>query len=301
MKNFISKYPVLLFFVSALAFQYLVMAALWYRLSDGATMADDEIAHMIFRARVFGPLIFVVLISFYLEGTQGIRTLFSSMLQFRASAIFYSMAFTWKFVYTYFGIAVVVLLGFAEWPGLILDNFIGGDYSALRDLIRNMPFILGIAFVEETAWMKFSVTRLQAKYSALTSCLLVGIGWGLWYLPMFLVGHGVPDGYPLPVFMLSMISLTILLAWSYNMTRSGVILLTMQVVSNCAFFIIPVLPGWWNGNAIYINSFVAVNSVVAACLVIFYGWRELGTRKRAVWGEEPQEVEVAEAEVPAVA
>ncbi|MEO7080613.1 MAG: CPBP family glutamic-type intramembrane protease [Flavobacteriales bacterium] len=301
MKKFITKYPVLLFFISALAFQYVVMAALWYRLSDGATMADDETTHMIFRARVFGPLIFVVLISYYLEGTQGIRTLFSSMLQFRASAVFYSMAFTWKFIYTYIGIAFVVLLGFAEWPGLILDNFVGGDHSSLHDLMRNMPYIVGIAFVEETAWMKFSVTRLQAKYSALTSCLLVGVGWALWYLPMFLVRQGVPDGYPLPVFMLSMISLTILLGWSYNMTRSGVILLTMQIVSNCAFFIIPVLPGWWNGNAIYINSFVAVNSVVAIGLVVFYGWRELGTSKRAVWGEEHQEVAVAEVEVSVAA
>ena len=81
--------------------------------------------------------------------------------------------------------------------------------------------------------MKFSVTRMQERYSALVSCLLVGIGWGLWYLPMLLIGEGVPDGYPWPMFLLSMVCLTVLLGWTYNMTRSGTILLIMQIVSNC--------------------------------------------------------------------
>ena len=95
-------------------------------------------------------------------------------------------------------------------------DFFGGTFKALKGLIVNLPFIIGIAFVEETAWMKFSVTRLQEKYSALRSCLTVGVAWGLWYLPMLLVGEGVPDGYPWPVFLLSMVCLTVLLGWAYS-------------------------------------------------------------------------------------
>ena len=133
--------------------------------------------------------------------------------------------------------------------------------------------------------MKFCVTRMQERWSALTSCLLVGLSWGLWYLPMLLIREGVPDGYPWHMFLLSMIALTILLAWVYNMTHSGLVLLIMQIVSNCAFFIVPVLPSWWNGDPTYINAFVTVNVLSAITIVVIFGWREMGTGPRAKWSE----------------
>lgn len=147
--------------------------------------------------------------------------------------------------------------------------------------------------------MKFCVTRMQERYSAFTSCMLVGVSWGLWYLPMLLVGEGVPDGYPWPVFLLSMVCLTILLGWAYNMTRSGTVLLIMQIVSNCAFFLIPVLPAWHQGDATYVTGFVAVNSLSAVTLVLVYGWRELGSRPRARWRDgltEPSKARASELE-----
>ncbi|MCB0783886.1 MAG: CPBP family intramembrane metalloprotease, partial [Flavobacteriales bacterium] len=114
--------------------------------------------------------------------------------------------------------------------------------DAAYGLLLNLPFIVSIAIVEETTWIKCCVTRLQRKHSAIVSALVVGLFWGLWYLPMLLLGEGVPDGYPWPFFLLSMASLTVLLTWAYNMTRSGLVLLIMQIISNCCFFILPVLP-----------------------------------------------------------
>lgn len=134
--------------------------------------------------------------------------------------------------------------------------------------------------------MKFSVTRLQGRFSALGACAIVGVSWGLWYLPMLVLGEGVPDGFPIPIFMASMFSLTILLGWIFNMTRSGSTLMVAQIISNCAFFIVPVFPVSGGLDPIYINSFVVANCVGSALLVLIYGWRELGTRKRAVWGED---------------
>ena len=134
--------------------------------------------------------------------------------------------------------------------------------------------------------MKFSVTRLQGRYSALTSCALVGSAWGLWYLPMLLVGEGVPDGFIAPIFMASMLSLTILLGWVFNMTRSGPILMIAQIVSNCAFFIVPAFVGNGGVDPTNINAFVAMNCIGSLLVIAVYGWRELGTGKRAVWGED---------------
>ena len=286
MYKFISRYPVLTFVFLTLAYQFAVVGVIWALLAPGQKIHDDTTAHMIFRFRVFGPLVFAVLITVYLEGTKGFKKLFASFFHWKVPAKWYALAFSWKFLFTYTGIATLVVLGVREWPGFVVDDMFGGDYSNLKSLIMSLPFIIGIAFVEETAWMKFSVTRLQEKYSALTSCTIVGIAWGMWYLPMLLLGDGVPDGYTWPMFMTSMLCLTILLGWTYNMTRSGTILLIMQIVSNCAFFIVPVLPGHWALDDAYVNAFVGANVFSAIMLVIFFGPKHLGRGVRAKWNEE---------------
>lgn len=285
MRNFVSRFPVLTFTALTLTFQTLIVAFMSLRLRGGLHLDDDPVAHMVFRLRVFGPLGFAMLVTFYIEGKAGLGTLFGSYLHWKAPMRFYALAFSWKFMYFFTGAAVILLMGWAPWPGWVADNFFNGTHQGAINLMHNMAFIVGIAFVEETAWMKFSVTRLQRNYSALASCSMVGIAWGTWYLPMLMLGEGVPDGFPIPVFMASMFSLTILLGWIFNMTRSGPILLIAQIVSNCAFFIMPVFPPFSGLDPIYVNGFVAVNCTLSALLVLVYGWRELGTGKRAVWGE----------------
>lgn len=285
MRAFITRFPVLTFTLLTLGYQFLIVAFMFHRLRGGLHLEDDRVAHMVFRFRVFGPLGFAMLISYYLEGSGGLKTLFGSYFKWKAPARFYALAFSWKFLYFYAGIIVITLLGLSPWPGWIIGDFFGGTNQAAINLIYNLPFIVGIAFVEETAWMKFSVTRLQGRYSALASCAMVGVAWGLWYMPMLLLGEGIPDGFPVPIFMASMFSLTILLGWIFNMTRSGTVLMVAQIVSNCAFFIVPVFPEGGGLDPIYINGFVATNCVMSALLVLMYGWRELGTQQRAVWGE----------------
>jgi len=285
MRAFVSRYPVLVFVLLTLSYQFVVVGVVWAKLAPGAHISNDEVAHMIFRLRAFGPLLFAVMITFYLEGKTGMRKLFGAFFHWKVPAIWYGLAFVWKPMFTYIGIAAIAILGIRAWPGFVVDNFFGGNFENLGHLMKNMPFIIGIAIVEETAWMKFSVTRLQDRYKALPACLLAGTAWGLWYLPMLLIGEGVPDGYPWHMFMLSMIALTILLSWAYNMTRSGTILLIMQIISNCGFFMLPVLPGLWNGDPTYINGFVTVNMLSAVAIVLIFGWREMGRRTRAKWSD----------------
>jgi membrane protease YdiL (CAAX protease family) len=288
MRSFVARFPVLTFVVLTLAYQFVVVGIVWWRSPAGGHMHDDATAHMVFRFRVFGPLVFAMLLTAYLEGRAGLRNLFGSFLHWRVPARWYLLAFSWKFLFTWVGIGTLVLLGFRAWPGFFVDGVVDPANGPLKGLLHTMPFIVGIALVEETAWMKFCVTRLQERFHALPACLLVGVSWGLWYLPMLLVGEGVPDGYPWPVFMTSMVALTILLAWAYNMTRSGTVLLIMQIVSNCAFFLLPVLPGLHDLDAAYVNAFVGANAASALLLVLVFGWRELGTGRRATWSEGMQ-------------
>ena len=65
----------------------------------------------------------------------------------------------------------------------------------------------------------------------------------------------------------------------------------MQIISNCAFFMLPVLPGLWGGDPTYINGFVSVNMLSAIAIVVIFGWREMGRTTRAKWSDLNAEVD----------
>ena len=99
---------------------------------------------------------------------------------------------------------------------------------------------------------------------------------------MLFINEGVPPGYPPVVFVGILMALTVLLAWVYNTTRSGTVLLVMQIISNCAFFIIPILPAV-SGDPKYITAFFLILILVAVLIWGKYGARDLSIKERAKW------------------
>lgn len=282
MKQIIRSYPVAVFITLTLLAQLLVVCATWWLIPPGERMHGDsagaKAAHMIFRFRVFFPLGLAVLLTLYLDGINGLRTLFGSFLHWRVPVKWYALAFTWKFILGYAGIAAVVLLGLDSMPVLV-------NPDAVRNLIHTAVFVVGIAVVEETSWIRFSVTRLQDKRSAFFSSAVVGLAWSGWYLMMMMIGEGVPDGIPWFAFVISMFSLSVLLTWAYNTTRSGTVLLIMQIFSNCAFLVAPMLPVP-NRPPYFMIGFVIAFLLLAIGIVLYNGPEHLSrSRKRARWSE----------------
>jgi membrane protease YdiL (CAAX protease family) len=263
---------------------------------EGKRLHEVPDAHMVFRFRVFWPLVFAVLLTYYLEGKAGLHKLFGAYKVWRVPGKWYAFSISWKFLFCYLGWAIADIAGILPWPGAAQPMFTegpNGERMHIINLLFGMPFIIGIALVEETTWMKYCATRLQDKYTAFTSCFITGIIWGLWYLPMLLLGEGVPDGIPWYMFLLSMVGLALLLGWVYNMTHSGLILLFMQLVSNIAFYIMPALPVAHDGDASWVKVFVWVEVAIAAFVVIRYGYKDMGLGPRPTWtdpqipGDEP--------------
>lgn len=286
MRSFISRYPVLTLAVIVLSIQLGIVLFASSLMVEGKRMHDSPEAHMVFRFRVFWPLVFAVLLTWYLEGKQGLYKLFGAYRIWRVPGKWWAFAASWKFLFCYLGWAVADLAGWLPWPGAAQPMFSegpNGERMHIINLLFGMPFIIGIALVEETTWMKYCATRLQDKYSAFVSCTLTGVIWGLWYLPMLLLGEGVPDGIPWYFFLLSMIGLAILLGWVYNMTHSGLILLIMQLVSNIAFYIMPALPVAHDGDPSWVMVFVWVEVAIAAFVVIRYGPKDMGLGPRPTW------------------
>lgn len=70
---------------------------------------------------------------------------------------------------------------------------------------------------EEWGWRGFAQPRLQAVFGPLTAALIVGVGWSLWHLPLFLVPAWTSAS--LPAYVVMVTALSVVMAWGFN--RSG--------------------------------------------------------------------------------
>ncbi len=129
---------------------------------------------------------------------------------------------------------VVVLLLAPALTGLsaLADALLGGtgaQMDAAADFIHLplsfIPFALFLLLFgpipEELAWRGYALDRLQVRWNALSSSLLLGLFWMVWHLPLFFIEGSYQHslGVWTPAFWLyqfDKLPQTILMTWFYN-------------------------------------------------------------------------------------
>lgn len=93
-------------------------------------------------------------------------------------------------------------------------------------LLLFLPFFLfdAIANGEEMGWRGYVLPRLQAKYNAFISSLILGLIWGVWHFPKFLA-PGNTSSFAL--FMARIMIVAVLYTWIYNGTKGSLLLVTL--------------------------------------------------------------------------
>lgn len=285
MRPFIQRYPFFTFTALVLALQWAIVLFVKSRILPGEQPDSDELAHMVFRMRVFGPIVMVLLVSFYLEGTSGIRKLFSSFLHWRIPFKWYALALGWKFTMAAITLLIILVLYGIKPVWLSSD--------ILDPLVTHIPFIVGIGLVEEITWVGFAVPRMQKRFNAFWTAVIVGNCWALWYLPMNLIDIGTPRGVSDLGFHVCLITLMVLCVFAYNTTRSGVVLLLMQMMGNTAFFIVPMLPNNLH-DSLRIDVYAFVFVALAIAIIAIYGPKNLSRRQKYTWDDIADEERIPE-------
>lgn len=133
--------------------------------------------------------------------------------------------------------------------------------------------------LEEFGWRGFALPRLQDRYSALTSSVILGVLWGLWHLPLTLA-----YGDPVVPFLLQITAISVLITWVFNNT-SGSMLLAMLCHASLNASIVPLstAAGRWPS--------VILAIAVAALVVGLAGGRDLASSPRFRWSAQCEESE----------
>jgi uncharacterized protein len=187
--------------------------------------------------------------------------------------------FLWRVHWKWYLIAILLLptLRFASvfltsWLTRVPVDF---SHPMVRDVVPLdapllalvIPWILFEVLTngEEIGWRGYVLPRLQAKYNALISSLIVGVVWSVWHLPKFM-GTGISDERSFIWFTLAHLALAILYTSLYNNTRGSLLLVVLfHATENTAGMFLPIqfaVPGGIAQNMLIVLYILAAVVVV---------------------------------------
>ena len=135
-------------------------------------------------------------------------------------------------------------------------------------------FFLGGPFQEEWGWRGYALDRLQAKWSAFSSSIVLGVLWGSWHLPLFFISGSIQSQTPFWGFMILITCGTTLFTWIWNNTGGSILaVMLFHTMNNLSFFVFPTLETSYGG--LYL---LVLNVVLAAAILMAWGPKTLTRR-----------------------
>lgn len=150
-----------------------------------------------------------------------------------------------------------------------------------QDMPTVIPILIlyGLVVVplfEELGWRGYALPRLLKRYNALEASVFLGVIWAVWHLPNFFLKGTPHAGMPFGGFVLSVVSLSILMVWVYNNTNGS---LLMQVLIHGSLIVasmfVSVLPLTNGGDTLPYWISVIESIVIAVVIVIVTGPQRL--------------------------
>jgi len=179
--------------------------------------------------------------------------------------------FIWRVGWKWWLVAILFMPALRFAAILLTERLTGipADYShpMIRDVVPLdtpllalvIPWIIFEVLTngEEMGWRGYVLPRLQAKYNALVSSLIVGVIWGIWHLPKFM-GTGLGGERSFIWFTAAHLALAVLYTWLYNNTRGSLLLVVLfHATQNTAGMFLPV-------------SFAVVGGMMENLVIVLY-------------------------------
>jgi len=218
----------------------------------------------------FGATITAFVLTAISDRKQGVRDLWGRLWTRHVSFRWLLIALLiWPVVFLIVKIIAAVMDGTPFYP----------FFETFDEMLAFFPgaFLFAIfnGFREDFGWFGYLLPRLQARWNALASSLVVGVFWGLIHLGNWLLPPGNPhrtDSFP--AFWLQVILSSILYAWLFNNTGGKLLPVTLaHAMSNCVGTLIAIPDSY----LLYANW---VLLIMVIPVVLLFGLKTLVRQKR---------------------
>lgn len=169
--------------------------------------------HPLFFLAVYSPAIAAFTVILFNTGFQGLKGFLSRLLIWRSSLSWYAFLFL--------GIPLIFVTGSLIKGNLFTDPF---PFSSLSALLPAMFFAIIKGPVEEFGWRGLALPLLQRKFVPFWSGLILGIIWGIWHLPAFLLSGTQQSEWAFAPFFIGCIALSVIVTPLFNRSNGSILL-----------------------------------------------------------------------------
>lgn len=208
-------------FVSLLPFTLIAFGLAWAILAlfifqpevMTSTFGNLTGQHPLFFLCVYSPAIAAFIMVFHFSGLKGLRRFFSRFFLWRCSIGWYLF------------IALVIPLVF--YVGAIIketpfENFI--PFNSMQALFVALLLSAIKGPIEEFGWRGFALPLLQRKFDPFWASLILGVIWGVWHFPAFLLSGTQQSNWSFAPFFLGCIAISIIATALFNTSRGSILL-----------------------------------------------------------------------------
>lgn len=220
--------------------------------------------HPLFFLAVYAPAIAAFIQVIRETGPNGLRLFLKRLLLWRCPA-------SWA-IFLLFGVPLVFYVGSA-WKGNLFAEPL--PFSSISTLFLTLFLSVIKGPVEEFGWRGFALPLLQRRMAPIWAALLLGVIWGIWHMPAFLLSGTQQSAWSFLPFFAGTVTISVIMTALFNASRGSILL--------AAFFHFQLMNPVWPDAQPYDTYILAV----VALLVVVLHHRALFNRAGAVMGVLP--------------
>ncbi|MGK2950805.1 MAG: CPBP family glutamic-type intramembrane protease [Thiobacillus sp.] len=219
--------------------------------------------HPLFFLAVYAPAIAAFMVVLYYGGAGGLRRYLARLLLWRCSPAWYA--------FLIIGIPLLFFGGSAMKGNLFAEPFPFSSFQALGAAMLMMAFK---GPVEEFGWRGLALPLMQRKLAPIWAGLILGVIWGLWHFPAFLLSGTPQSAWSFTPFFVGSVAVSVIVTQLFNASRGSILLPALfhfQLVNpiwpdaqpyDTLFFVAAALIVVWLNREVMLNRDWGVTEVI---------------------------------------
>lgn len=214
--------------------------------------------HPLFFLAVYAPAIAAFSVVISKAGAGGLRRYLSRLLLWRCPPGWYAFMIV--------GLPLLFYGGSALKGNLFAEPF---PFASWRSLLLACVLMAIKGPVEEFGWRGLALPLLQRKLAPIWAGLILGVIWGVWHLPAFLLSGTPQSAWSFTPFFIGAVAVSVMVTALFNASQGSILL--------PALFHFQLINPIWPDAQPYDTIFF----VAAAVLVVWINRKSMFTKERA--------------------
>jgi membrane protease YdiL (CAAX protease family) len=274
---------------------YLVSWILWFaaaailRGAAPQSLGFRAIGGSLYLLGVFAPAFVALALTARAHGREGTLALLGQTIKWSVGARWYVFAVVYMAAVK-LGVAIVDRIATGAWPAF--------GQTPLFIMAAVIVFSTPMQAGEEIGWRGYALPRLSEGLGLSTASIALGVIWASWHLPFFFISGTDKSGQSFPVYLLSVIALSVAMAWLYWRTN-GSLLLTMLMhaaVNNTKDIVPSAVSGATNAFSLSMSRVAWLSVAILWICAAYFLVRMRGVKLRDGWQATTDVPEIASTE-----